>query len=376
MAAPSFEELHDLGKAEAVLKRPKLGIRAGDISDMILSAAAAMADRLVGWFADRIAVTFLDGATGDDLTLLAADRYLITRRAATKAVATVEVTRSSADATAQTLAIGTVFATTRDSRGLEVKFISTTAASWAISTNGARTVTVEAEVAGLEGNLAAVDLITRMISAAPAGGTYTITDSTLPAGGSLEENDADLRDRVRAYPSTFRRGTLYALEYGALSTANVGVTKANAVQDTTGLVTVYVSDASGSSTGTTKEVDPDLVDDGLMTTRVAIELINWASAGALVQVTGGALETVNIAVAVTVRLGVDVSQLITDIQDSIEARVNRLTIGDTLYKADIINATKVVDSDNIVNVVVVSPLTDTAPTTPGNIIRPGTITVS
>jgi uncharacterized phage protein gp47/JayE len=376
MAAPSFDELHDLGKAEAIAKRPRLGIRAGDISDILISAAAAMADRLVGWFAERIAASFLDGAVGDDLTTLAADRYGIQRRAALKSTGQITVTRANADASLRTLAIGTVVATARDSRGAEVRFLTTSAASWAISTNGDRTVNVEAEIAGVEGTLADEDLITRMISSPPAGGTYTITSSTQPAGGSDEESDSDLRDRVKRYPSTLRRGTLYALEYGALSTPNAGVSKANAVQDTSGLVTVYISDASGASSGSTQAVDPDLIDDGLMTTRVAIELLNWACAGSLVNVTGGTLETVNIEVAVTVRLGVDVNQLISDIESAIEARVNRLTIGDTLYKSDIINAAKAVDPDNIVNVAVVLPLVDTAPTTAGNIIRAGTITVS
>lgn len=80
--------------------------------------------------------------------------------------------------------------------------------------------------------------------------------------------------------------------------------------------------------------------------------------------------------SIAVRIGVDVSQLIADIQDSVEARVNRLNIGETLYISDIISAVKAVDPDNIVNVVVTAPLTDTVPSTPGNIIRPGTISVS
>jgi uncharacterized phage protein gp47/JayE len=376
MPAPSFEELHELGRAEAALLRPRLALRVGDISHMMISAAAAMADRLIGWFAERIGATFLDGAQGDDLTRLAADHWGIQRRDATKATAQISVTRSSANATAQTLAIGTVVATARDSRGVEVRYLTTTSASWAVSENSTKVVNVAAETAGLEGNLAAINLITRLISAPPAGGTYTITASTLPAGGSLVEDDDTLRDRVRRYPSTFRRGTLYALEYGALSTVGAGVAKANAVQDDSGLVVVYVSDASGASSGSTHEVSPDLVPDGLMTTAVAIELLNWACAGSLVQVTGGAIQVVDIEVAISVRLGVDVNQLIADIQASIEARVNKLTIGDTLYKSDIINATKAVDPDNIVNVQVVAPLVDTAPSTPGNIIRANVITVS
>lgn len=376
MAAPSFDDLFTLGKAEAILKRPSLGVRIGDISEMLIAGAAAMADRLVGWFAERIAATFLDGAQGDDLTLLAADHWGIQRRAATSAVTTVTFNRAGADATAQTFPIGTVVATERDSQGNDIQFVTTQAATWAISTNGTRVVNASAVVAGIAGNLSNVNVLTRIIDTPPPGGTYTLTASTLPAGGSETESDEELRDRVRLYPSTLRRGTIAALEYGAKSVESIAVAKASAVQDSTGIVTVYVSDASGNSTGTTTLVDPSVVDDGTMTKKVAIELYDWACAGAFVNVTGGAIQTVNIEISIAVRLGVDVNQLISDIQDSIEARVNKLNIGDTLYLSDIVSAVKAVDPDNIVNVSVDLPLTDTVPTTPGNIIRPGTIAVN
>jgi uncharacterized phage protein gp47/JayE len=272
MAAPTFEDLFNIGKAEAILKRPTLGVRTGDISEMLISGAAAMADRLIGWFAERIAATFLDGAQGDDLTLLAADHWAIQRQAATKSVASVTFNRAGADATAQTIPIGTTVATAADSQGKDIRYLTTTAASWAISENGTKAVNVEAAVAGLSGNLAGVNLITRLISTPPAGGTYTITASTLPAGGAEEESDEELRDRVRLYPSTLRRGTVSALEYGAKQVATISVAKASAVQDNTGLVTVYVSDASGNSTGATVAVGPSVVDDGTMTKKVAIEL--------------------------------------------------------------------------------------------------------
>lgn len=376
MAAPSFDDLMNIGKAEAILKRPTLGVRIGDITEMIIAGAAAMADRLIGWFAERIAATFLDGASGDDLTQLCADHWAIQRRAATKSVGTVTFNRSGADASAQEFPIGTVVATQRDSQGNDIQFVTTQAAQWAVSTNGTRVVTTEAVVAGTSGNLSATNLVSRIISSPPPGGTYSITASSLPAGGSEEETDEELRDRTRLYPSTLRRGTLGALEYGAKQVDTIAVAKASAVQDTTGLVTVFVSDASGNSTGTTKQVGPLTVDDGTMTAKVAVELYEWASAGALVNVTGGSIQTVNITVTIVVKLGVDVNQLITDIQNSISARVNKLNIGETLYLSDIMTAVKAVDPDNIVNVVMVTPIVDTAPSTPGNIIRPGVITVS
>lgn len=375
MAAPSFDDLMNLGKAEAILKRPLLGIRIGDISEMLIAGAAAMADRLIGWFAERIAATFLDGASGDDLTQLAADHWNIQRRAATAAVATVTITRSAAPASSASYPAGSVLATAVDSQGNTIQFVTTTLLQWFASVNGARVANVVAVVAGTTGNLSAPNLITRFITAAPTSGTFVITSSTLPAGGAEKETDDALRDRVRLYPSTLRRGTLPALQYGATSLTALSVAKASAVQDNTGLVTVYVSDASGNSTGTTQQVAPTTIDDGTMTAKVAVELYNWAPAGGLVNVSGGAVQTVAITVTIAVKLGVDVTQLITDIQNSISARVGKLGIGATLYLSDIMSAVKAVDPDNIVNLVVNLPLVDTAPSTPGSLIRAGVITV-
>lgn len=376
MAAPTYDDLYNAGKTEIILKRSSLGVRIGDLSDMLLSAAAAIGDRIVGYVAQAIVNTFLDGATGDDLTKLSADHWSIQREAATNATATVTFNRSGADATATTLPIGTVVATIKDSQGNEVDFITTAAASWAISTNGTRTVACQCTQAGVVGNLTGTNQLTRLISTPPGHGTYTITASTQPAGGAEIETDEALRDRVRKYPSTVRRGTFAAIEYGAIQTTGAGVAKATASSDATGAIAVYVSDASGNSTGGTFIVDPTLVSDGTMTAKVAVELLNWAAAGALVSVTGGSIQTVNITVSLVVRLGVDVSQLITDVQAAINARVSKLSIGATLYKSDIINAVKAVDPDFIVDVAVVSPSVDTAPSTPGSLIRAGVITVS
>jgi hypothetical protein len=71
--APSAEDLYDLAKAELVLRRPELQVLPGDVSDMILWAIAAAADRVVGYAAEKFRATYVDGARGDDLTTLASD---------------------------------------------------------------------------------------------------------------------------------------------------------------------------------------------------------------------------------------------------------------------------------------------------------------
>jgi uncharacterized phage protein gp47/JayE len=374
MAAPSFQDLYDLGKAEAIIKRPRLRVLVGDLADMLIAGAAAMADRVIGYVAERFAATYLDGAQGDDLTTLAADHWGIARRAALKATGILIVHRGTPDASVQTIPVGTIFATERDSSGQELRYLSTALVSWAGSEDGQKLVPLEAETAGIDHNVAA-DAVTRFLSNEPTGGVYTLASLAM-TGGMEEETDEELRERVRTFPSTLRRGTLGALEYGALQTPGAGVAVATAVADDTGFVTVFVADASGGSTGLPKMVDPDTPDNGTMTAKVAIELLNWAPAGSLVQVMGGVVQTVDVELLLTVRLGVDVNQLIADVQVAVEARMARLKIGETLYLSNLINAVKAVDPDNIVNVEIESPLTDTAPSTPGSLIRAGTVGVS
>lgn len=374
MAAPTFQDIYDMGKAEAILRRPDLAVKEGDISDMFLAGAAAMADRVVGYAAERFNATYLDGARGDDLSRLTDDHWNVQRQTANKSTGTVTITRSSADATATSYPVGAAVATARDAQGNEVRYLLTQAATWAVSTNGARTVNVEAEVAGVASNLSAANLITRMSTSPPAGGSYAITASSSTAGGTEDETDDELRARARAYPATLRRGTISALEQGALGVS--GVKKASAVEDDSGALTVYVTDAAGGATGGSVIVSDEVVDDGSMTHDVAIELEEWRAAGSLVTVTGGTLQSVNVTVQLTVRAGTNVAQLVTQVQATVESTVNRLRIGETLYKSLIQTAARLVDPDNILECTVTLPLTDTAPTTSGYIIRAGTVTVT
>jgi uncharacterized phage protein gp47/JayE len=373
MAAPTWEDLYNTAKAEAILRRPTLSVRPGDISDMFLAGGAAMGDRAIGFAAERFNALFLDGARGADLTKLAADRFGVEREAAQKAIGSVTFNRAIADATAQTFPIGTVVATERDARGVEVRYLTTSAVSWAASENGTKVATTEAETEGVAGNVAA-NAVTRIVSTPPAGGTYTISASAATAGGSPEETDPELRERCRGVASTRERGTLKALETGALQVPIVR--RATAVEDLSGLTIVFVTDAAGGSTGDPVLVTPAVVDDGTMTKKVAVELMFWRAAGAVVTVTGGILQTVDITLQLTVKLGIDIGALIVKIQGALPIQIARLAIGQTLYRDYIQAAVRAVDPDNIVAVGVLAPVVDVAPTTSGHVIRAGVVGVA
>lgn len=328
MAAPTFQELYNIGLAEALIRRPTMTFNPGDVSDMVLGGAAAIGDRLIGYAADRFRATYVDGARGADLTTLADDHWGITRIPAAKSVGQVTFTRSGATANPFTLAAGTIVATERDTLGREVRIVTTAPASWAGSTNGARTVAAEAETAGVLGN-AAAGAVTRIISSTSEG-SYVVTNTLEFAGGAEEEGDDALRARVREFPNILRRGTLDALEYGAKTVA--GVANATATETATGLVVVYVTDAAGASNPT-------------MAANVATELENWRAAGTVITVTGGVLLEVDIALILTVSSGADVAELTTLIQDAVDSALGQLKIGDTLYRSYVAQTVRNVHPD-------------------------------
>ena len=117
MAAPSFNDYFNTGRAEAQNRQPSLTFDPGDITEFYMAAGAAMADHLTGYAAERVRATFLDGASSDDLTTLADDRYNIQRIPPAFATGVINISRPSAAAGAGTVVAGTVVATLKDPSG-------------------------------------------------------------------------------------------------------------------------------------------------------------------------------------------------------------------------------------------------------------------
>lgn len=349
--APSLEELYNDAKAEMVMRRPDLTVNEGDISDMIAAAIAAVGDRLVGYQADLTRATFVDGARGAELTTLASDHWNIARIAAAKALGAATFTRTSTVGVA-TVPAGTVVATERDSLGQTVEYTTDTLLSLpALTASG--TVGITASVGGLAGNVQ-LGKVVRVPSTIPGGFSWTVNNAGAIIGGAEEESDDELRERIRTFSTTLRRGTLSALEFGARQVAQVK--QATAVEDSSGSVTVFVTDTNGAS-------------NAQMVSDVLDELENWRAAGALVTVTGGSLFQLNpISITLAVRAGVDTAAITADVKAAIVARIAKLKIGETCSRSIIQQAALNVDTDNIIGCTVVLPAADVVPSS-SQIIR-------
>jgi len=210
---------------------------------LAVADAAALAD-LRAVIADVARGGYLDTATGDWLTLLAAGLFDLTRTPATYAVGSVTLscvpTAGPYNLTAGALVV---------SDGTR-RWRSTNTASLTLPSSGSLPVEVRAESPGAAYNVSGSTLSTTPVSPSLAGVTVTAATSWITTAGAVEESDASLRARCRLRWSTLGRGaTLEAYEYNALAAGVAAITRAQAIAGVgDGTVTVYIAQASGAAT--------------------------------------------------------------------------------------------------------------------------------
>lgn len=362
MASPTFDDLYDIGKAELQTLRPDLFVNEGDITDVLLNAAAAMADKCIQETIKSLQRTFLNSAEGDDLTTLVQDHYGINRTIATFASGSVTFSRSSGALAAGVIPTGTVLGTDFNVNGERYEYLTQGPVSWAAAETGSKTVSIVASVSGTDSN-ASAGAVSNIVSTI-FDTNITVTNADRIAGGNAEETDEELRERARNFPATLRRGTLEALEFGAKQVTSV--INATATEDTlTGLVQVYVSDSDGNS-------NAEMVSD------VITELENWRCAGSVVTVTGGAVYLQDITIdwsssETIVRAGFDPRSVEEQIESALVNSANKLKIGETLFKSVLQGAIKNVDPDNILEVKITNPTSNIAPPSANQVVRVGTV---
>lgn len=338
MSAPTFQDLYEFGRVELLTRNRNLVANDGDVSDSMLRAGAAMGDAAIGWFAGEMAGAFLSTSRGDRRTIVARDRG-VERSPGAAAIGELTFTRSSTVA-AYTLPAGTRGGTQPDSTGAYVAFATTGDVTFGVGV-ATRTVAAAAVALGRSGNVGP-STITRVLSTLPVA--MTVTNAARFVGGDDRESDDDLADRTRNDWQNRARATAAALVVAA---KRAGAHTATTIRDAgTNIVTLYVTDRDGSA-------------NAALVAAVVAGLVDWQGAADVVNVVGGSVSLQAIEVALTVRPGVSIPALIAKVRASIVAAVNRLPIGDTLYRDLVSTAAKV--DPGIVTVSVVSPAASITP---------------
>lgn len=356
--APSVEDMLAQFEAEALAQLPALVFQEGDVSQAQQHGCAAMADACIRFTVQSFRDTFIDGAKGTALATLVDDHTNVQKQPGTAAQVTLTFVRTGGGAGGSLLA-GFQVASEIDSSGNTVVFTTDTPVVFSLGDNGPHDAVATAAVVGRSGNVAA-GKITRKIST-PFSSLVTVTNAATAGGGNDEESDDELRVRARNFWQTLRRGTLGALEFGALRVPAVRISKAIEDPDT-GLVTLVVSDSDGNSTA-------QMIADTIL------EIENWRAPPTVLTVTGGTQLVVDVTGVLTVAAGVDPVVLGPVCAKSIAGRMSKLKQSETLTLDTIKAAAINVDPDAITALTLSLPLADVVPTST-QVIRPGTITIT
>lgn len=220
---------------------------------LAVADAAALTD-LRAVIADVARGGYLDTATGDWLTLLAAGLFDITRTAAVYAVGSVTLACVST-AGPYSITAGALVVTDGTRR-----WRSTNTTTKTVPSGGSVVVDVRAESPGTAYNVSGSLLSTTPVSPSLAGVTVTAASSWLTTAGAAEESDASLRARCRARWGTLGRGandSAYVYWARTGHSAAADVTRAAVVWGAgDGKLTVYLAGPAGAvSGGTVSTVD-------------------------------------------------------------------------------------------------------------------------
>jgi len=350
---PTWQELYDAARTEVQARNAELtDWTEGSVLDALTGGGAVLADEVIRVLVALFAAQFVDTASGSDLDALAADRFGLSRNAASSAVGTITWTRDAAGAYA--IPAGTRVRATVN--GQSVTFTTDSDASLGASDSSVD-IDVTCSTTGPTGNVAAGTLTT-VVDTVVADPSATITNAERATGGAVEETDAAFRDRIRRYFTSLRKGTVEALKAGALSVAGVSYATVNESYidpDDGGYVAVYVG-------------DPDGRGNTALAALVETELEDWRAAGVYVQVLAAAREEVSLALTLRVTRGADTATLAASVRAAVLAYTDQLDPNETLYLSQVEHAALGV-SEDVLDAEVTSPTSNETPSSPQNALR-------
>jgi uncharacterized phage protein gp47/JayE len=233
---------------------PVTGWQSGNAGRTLAVADAAALTDLRAVIADVARGGYLDTATGDWLTLLAAGLFDLTRTPAVFAVGSVTLA-CVATAGPYSITAGALVVTDGTRR-----WRSTNTTTQTLPSSGSLVVNVRAESPGTAYNVSGSTLLTTPVSPSLAGVTVTAATAWLTTSGAAEESDASLRARCRARWGTLGRGandSAYVYWARTGHSAVSQVTRAAVVWGAgDGKLTVYLAGPSGTvSSGVVAIVD-------------------------------------------------------------------------------------------------------------------------
>lgn len=361
---PTRSDLFDVGAQEVASRSdarspsrrisPEAIRTEGSDINVLLGGTSAMTEEVIRQLSRSIGALFLDTARNEDLDRLVTDRYStdVVRKAPAPAVGTVAFSRSSGALPAVVLQQGDKV---RTPQGIE--FELTDAVTIPALSNGPVSGTVRAVLAGTSGNVAATT-VTEFVDA-PSDPNLVVTNAEPMTGGDDRETDARYRERARDFFRVARRGTLAAIEFGALTVPGVQLATAeealDASGDPTGTVFVYVADEQGQA-------------NAALVSLVTSALLEFRCAGVVPFVIGATPEFVDIRYRLRFETGVDPQIAFSQIRFATLSRVNNTPPNVPLDVSLLLEIARSVPGVIVRDDALVTPTGDVVPST-GAVVR-------
>ncbi len=363
---PTFEQLFRVARDEIVQSNAKLNAaavdRAGTDVNALVAAIAAVGDQVVAQLASTSASLFLDSAEGDDLDRLVFDRFAIVRTPASVGQGTVALTTTSPTAAAFAIPVGTVFSTVDGTQ-----YESVAAVTFPVASTGPVNVAVRSLLAGLDqqASVGTITSIVSLISGAPADLSATNAQATFGAGDA--EDDASLRERARSFFVTARRGTLAAIEAGALTAS--GVRSARAYERVEGnarpygYVTLVVTDQYTDALADLVAPTPTYeTQSNAVAASVFASLSEYRPAGTYVEVLVAQVVLQPYTLGLAYQAGFDAPTVEQQVRTALAEYINALAPGETLSEATARNRIQAIPGVSVTNQEIITPAGDVVPT--------------
>jgi uncharacterized phage protein gp47/JayE len=323
---PSRLDYYALGRQYVIQKAQKIDPAMVDVAgsdvNLVVGTGSVLADAVTKQLGYAISRIFLDGCFDEDLDRYVWDRYQLLRKGASQATGVVRLYRDTSAIGAGTILAGTKLLTLG---GFE--YVTTQPASFGAGTLDNVLVNVAAVQAGKATQVGANTIRRFANTSALFDQTIQCNNDLTTGGGQDVEDDDTLKARVRTFWTTQQRGTLAAIQFGALTVP--GVVSASAIEAVTPngpfaarLVNLYIADSSG-------------VASAPLAAQVFVALNNYRAAGIPVVVFSSIPFIQQIVLHLAFQTGVDTVTLGNQIQAAVTSFVNNLPVNGTLYFAQL-----------------------------------------
>ena len=351
---PSSSALFQAARNEVLLKNGQLSVEAvdrdGSDANVLLAAAARIGDEVIGQLVNVVSGLYLDSATGDNLNRLIIDRYGITRKEASTGLVTLTFTANIAPAANVVIPANTLV---RSTTGVNYQTVypETLLAGDTVVQSLARS-----SLGGVNQQVNAFTLTTLSspIPDAVANGiTLSVTNALASSGAADRETDSDYRTRGQAFFTSSRRGTLSAIEQGALTTP--GVVRARAFEtlgpsgNPNGYVSLVIADQYTDTLATLTMTNPTYAAQSqALAQSVFNTLQEYRPAGIFVNVQTAQVILQPIVLSLSFVAGVNADTVALAVRSAVVTYINNLNPGDDLtfegLNAVIVSISGIVDN--------------------------------